>query len=156
MGCNASRYDTKLKRWRNCSTLYWSTLNIEIVPFNCNPRLCSSFPFHSIKIHVFVKNIRLQSPKSYFSTEVKVIVTMLLTFVSLGRASLVDYACQYKVSISYGSKEIMKVKVDNRQTNRQDKKQYTPDHLIRGIIKILINGVLNTFFSGMEVIYLIL
>ena len=44
---------------------------------------------------------------------------------------------KYEVSISYGSKVIVEVKVDNRQTNRQtDKpkgqKQYVPDHSIRG------------------------
>ena len=44
---------------------------------------------------------------------------------------------KYEVSISYGSKFIANVKVDNRQPNRQtDKqtgqKQYAPDHSIRG------------------------
>ena len=48
---------------------------------------------------------------------------------------------KYEVSISYGSKVIVKVKVDNRQTNKQTdrqtdrqtgQKQYAPDHLIRG------------------------
>ena len=42
---------------------------------------------------------------------------------------------KYEVSISYGSKVIAKVKVDNGQANKQtDKqtgqKQYAPDHLI--------------------------
>ena len=44
---------------------------------------------------------------------------------------------KYEVSISYGSKVIAKVKVDNRQINRQThrqtgQKQYAPDHSIRG------------------------
>ena len=44
---------------------------------------------------------------------------------------------KYEVSISYGSKVIAKVKVDNRQTDKHtDKqtgqKQYAPDHSIRG------------------------
>ena len=45
---------------------------------------------------------------------------------------------KYEVSISYGSKVIAKVKVDNRQTDRQDKieKQYAPDHSIRGHKKV--------------------
>ena len=44
---------------------------------------------------------------------------------------------KYEVSISYGSKVIAKVKLDNRQTDRQTnnqtgQKQYAPDHSIRG------------------------
>ena len=48
---------------------------------------------------------------------------------------------KYEVSISYGSKVIVKVKVDNIQTNRQTdrqtnkqtgQKQYAPNHSIRG------------------------
>ena len=44
---------------------------------------------------------------------------------------------KYEVSISYGSKVIAKVKVDNRQTDKQTdrrtgQKQYAPDHSIRG------------------------
>ena len=48
---------------------------------------------------------------------------------------------KYEVSISYGSKVIAKVEVDNRQTNKQTdrqtnkqkgQKQYIPDHLMRG------------------------
>ena len=44
---------------------------------------------------------------------------------------------KYEVSTSNGSKVIVNVKVDNRQTNKQtDKqtgqKQYAPDHSIRG------------------------
>ena len=52
---------------------------------------------------------------------------------------------KYEVSISYGSKVIVKVKVDNRQTDRQTnkqtdrqtdrqtgQKQYAPDLSIRG------------------------
>ena len=49
---------------------------------------------------------------------------------------------KYEASISFGSKVIANVKVDNRQTNKQtDKqtgqKQYAPDHSIRGI-KIMV------------------
>ena len=48
---------------------------------------------------------------------------------------------KYEVSISYGSKVIANVKVDNRQTNRQTdrqtgQKQYAPDHSIRGHKKL--------------------
>ena len=40
---------------------------------------------------------------------------------------------KYEVSTSNGSKVIAKVKVDNRQTNRQTgQKQYAPDHSIGG------------------------
>ena len=40
---------------------------------------------------------------------------------------------KYEVSISYSSNVIAKVKVDNRQTNKQTgQKQYAPDHSIRG------------------------
>ena len=44
---------------------------------------------------------------------------------------------KYEVSISNGSKVIAKVKVDNRQTDKQTdrqrgQKQYAPDHSIRG------------------------
>ena len=39
----------------------------------------------------------------------------------------------HEVSISYGSNVITKVKVDNRQTNKQaGQKQYDPDHSIPG------------------------
>ena len=77
--------------------------------------------------------------KAIFSFKVKVKVTRSLTLVSFGRASLVEYACQiwslyllhthakYEVSISNSSKVIAKVKVDNRQTNKQTgQKQYAP------------------------------
>ena len=53
--------------------------------------------------------------KASFSFKVKVKVTRSLTLVSFERASLVEY----EVSISYGSKVKSKVKVDNRQTNKQ-------------------------------------
>ena len=33
---------------------------------------------------------------------------------------------KYKISISYGSKVIKNVKVDNRQTNKQDKNNIPP------------------------------
>ena len=50
---------------------------------------------------------------------------------------------KYEVSISYGSKVIAKVKVDNRQIDKQTdrhlqtdrqigQKQYAPDHSVRG------------------------
>ena len=51
---------------------------------------------------------------------------------------------KYEASISYDSKVIANVKVDNRQTNKQTdrqtsqqtgQKQYAPDHSIRGIKK---------------------
>ena len=47
-----------------------------------------------------------------------------LTLVSLERGSLVrSMHAKYEVSIAYGSKVIAKVKVDNRQTDRQINKQ---------------------------------
>ena len=40
---------------------------------------------------------------------------------------------KYEVSITYGSKVVAKVEVDNRQTDkRQDKNNMPPDHSIRG------------------------
>ena len=56
---------------------------------------------------------------------------------------------KYEVSISYGSKVIANVKVDNRQTDRQTnketgQKQYAPDHSIRGHKK---NVVIIKFIS---------
>ena len=48
-----------------------------------------------------------------------------MTLVSFERASLVEYA-KYEVPISYGSKVIAKVKVDNRQTDKQDKNNMPP------------------------------
>ena len=65
--------------------------------------------------------------KAMFSFKVKVKVTRSLTLVSFERASLVEYACQYEVSISYGLKVIANVKVDNRQTNKQTNKQTDTD-----------------------------
>ena len=55
--------------------------------------------------------------------------------VKIDRASLVEYACQCQmgVSISYGSKIIGNVKVDNGQTHRQTEHlQFAPDNLIWG------------------------
>ena len=53
---------------------------------------------------------------------------------------------KYEVSISYGSKVIVKVKVDNRQTNKQTgQKQYTPDHSIQGHVR---NKSFNEFSSS--------
>ena len=69
--------------------------------------------------------------KAIFSFKVKVKVTRSLSLVSFERASSMH--ANYEVSISFGSKVIAKVKVDNRQTNRQTgQKQYAPDHSIRG------------------------
>ena len=56
-----------------------------------------------------------KSGKAILSTKAKVKVTL----GSFKRASLVEYT--YEVSISCGSKVIANVKVDNRQTDRQDK-----------------------------------
>ena len=41
---------------------------------------------------------------------------------------------KYEVYVSYGSKVKAKVKLDNRQTDKQTDrtKQYAPDHSIRG------------------------
>ena len=45
---------------------------------------------------------------------------------------------KYTVSISYGTKVIANVKVDNKQTNRQTgQKQYDLDHSIQGHENIL-------------------
>ena len=50
---------------------------------------------------------------------------------------------KYEVSTSNGSKVIAKVKVDNRQTNKQNgQKQYAPDHSIRGHNKKVIGEVI--------------
>ena len=47
---------------------------------------------------------------------------------------------KYEVSISYGSKVIAKVKVDNRQTDKQTiQKQYAPDHSVRGNKNVHVN-----------------
>ena len=42
-----------------------------------------------------------------------------LILVSFERVSLVEYASKYEVFIYYGSKVKAKVKVDNRQTDKQ-------------------------------------
>ena len=48
---------------------------------------------------------------------------------------------KYEVSISYGSKVIAKVKVDNRQTNRQTKKKKQTDrHDINNMLPIIRSG----------------
>ena len=68
-----------------------------------------------------------KSKKAIFSTKVKVKVTRSLTLVSFERASLVEYACQiWSLYTSNGSKVIAKVKVDNKQTDRQDKNNMPP------------------------------
>ena len=54
--------------------------------------------------------------KAIFSFKVKVKVTRTLSFESFERWSM---HAKYEVSISYGSKVIAKVKVDNRQTDKQ-------------------------------------
>ena len=56
--------------------------------------------------------------KAIFNFKVKVKVTRSLTLMSFERASLVEYAFKYEVSIYYGSKVIAKVKVDSKQTDR--------------------------------------
>ena len=59
---------------------------------------------------------------------------------------------KYEVSISYGSKVISKVKVDDRQTNRQTgQKQYAPDHSIRAHKNTddAWNTCINLYSSGM-------
>ena len=57
---------------------------------------------------------------------------------------------KYEVFISYSSKVIAKVKVDNKQTDKQTgQKQYAPDHLIRGI-KIAFNTLISTAFESMR------
>ena len=73
-----------------------------------------------------------KSKKSYFRAKVK--VKRSLTLVSFERTSLVEYACQ--IWSLYRSKVIANVKVDNRETNKQTKRQ---DKIIRsGGIKMLI------------------
>ena len=59
--------------------------------------------------------------KAILSFKVKVKVTRSLTLVSFERASLMH--AKYEVSISYSSKVIAKVKVDNRQTDKQTDRQ---------------------------------
>ena len=68
---------------------------------------------------------RHQSPESYFLIKVKVKVTRSLTLMSFERASLVEYACRIW-NLYYGSKVTAKIKVDNRQTNRQDESNMPP------------------------------
>ena len=80
------------------------------------------------KIKVYLWNtmppVAKKVQKAILSFKVEVKVTRSLTLVSFERASLVEYACQIsEVSISYCSKVIAKVEVDNRQTNRQTNKQ---------------------------------
>ena len=48
---------------------------------------------------------------------------------------------KYEVSISYGSKVIAKVKVDNRQTDRQDKNNMPPIIRSGGIIKVTVKVI---------------
>ena len=89
---------------------------------------------------VFVKHYMYalaatKSKKLFFSFKVKVKVTRSFTLISFERVSLVEYACQIWSLLSLTvQKLIAKVKVDNRQTDRQiGQKQYAPDHLIWGI-----------------------
>ena len=70
-----------------------------------------------------------QVQKAISSFKVKVKVTRSLTLVSFEGHHKWSMHAKYEVSISYGSKVIAKVKVDNRQTGQ---KQYAPDHSIRG------------------------
>ena len=61
--------------------------------------------------------------KAIFSFKVKVKVTRSLTLVSFKGCHEWSMHGKYEVSISYGSKGIAKVEVDNRQTNKQADKQ---------------------------------
>ena len=65
--------------------------------------------------------------------KVKVKVTRSLTFVSIEKASKVEYAFEYEVPIFEGSKVIAKDKGDLRETDGQTDwtKQYVPDYSIR-------------------------
>ena len=46
---------------------------------------------------------------------------------------LLSMHAKYEVSITHGSKVIVKVKVDNRQTDKQTgQKKHAPDHWIQG------------------------
>ena len=84
----------------------------------------------SIKQDVFEKDWCPRGQQSQkrppFSVTVKVKVTMSMSSVSFERATLVEYTKQIWIFISYSSKVIAKVKVDNRQTNRQDKNSMPP------------------------------
>ena len=73
--------------------------------------------------------------KAIFSFKVKVDVIRSLTLVSFERVSFVEYECQIPGMkfLSLMVQVIAKVKVDNRQTNKQTgQKQYAPDHSIQG------------------------
>ena len=62
---------------------------------------------------------------------------------------------KYEVSISYGSKVIANVKVDNRQTNKQTgQKQYAPDHSIQGHKKIVACKVFALKYDRLWIWYL--
>ena len=80
---------------------------------------------------------RQQSRKSYFSVKVKVKVIRSLTLVSFEKASLVEYACQIWSFCLLRFQSYSDVKVDNRQTNRQDKNNMPP--IIRSAGKKYIN-----------------
>ena len=57
---------------------------------------------------------------------------------------------KYEVSISYGSKVVAKVKVDNRQTGQ---KQYAPNHSIPGALKQLTNTLKIRILSQTSSLY---
>ena len=78
--------------------------------------------------HVFVKHCAPGGNKVRKSN----FATRSLTLMQFERASLVEYAYHYEVSISYGSKVIIaNVEVDNRQTNRQTGKKNNMTPIIR-------------------------
>ena len=58
--------------------------------------------------------------KAIFSSKVKVKVIKLLIMVHL-KGHQLSMHIKYEISICNGSKVVVKVKVDNRRTNRQDK-----------------------------------
>ena len=121
----------------NISAAYFIVRTDKIFKISWNDwHVQKDFNISEINQGVFVKHYAPGNNKvlkAICSFKVKVEVIRSLTLVSFERASLVEYACQIEVPISYSSKVIAKVKVDNRQTNKQiDKqtgqKQYAPDH----------------------------
>ena len=75
------------------------------------------------------------SDKKFFSTKVKVKVTRSLTLVDFKGHHYLSMHAKYEAFISHGSKKKRMLKVDNRQTNKQDKNNMPP--IIRsGGIKI--------------------
>ena len=60
---------------------------------------------------------------------------------------------KYEVSIFYGLKVIANVKVDNRQTNRQDKNNMPPDHSIRGHQNGRKLALIMSLWNRAEIVY---